>query len=92
MIQLDVQTGFLHSEVKGEVCVKQPVGFEKLDLSGQPYVRKLKKSLYGLKQSPATGTELSNMNLSPKDSWLACATHVFTSRMTARLKLSLIHI
>ena len=29
------------------------------------------------------------MNLSPKDSRLACATHVFTSRMTTRLKCSL---
>ena len=35
-----------------EVYVKQPVGLEKLDLNEQPYVCKLKKSLYGLKQSP----------------------------------------
>ena len=46
------QTAFLQSEMKEEVYVKQPVGFEKLDLNGQPYVCKLKKSLYGLKQSP----------------------------------------
>ena len=52
VIQLDVQTAFLQSEMKEEVYVKQPVGFEKLDLNGQPYVCKLKKSLYGLKQSP----------------------------------------
>ena len=52
VIQLDVQTEFLQSEMNDEVYVKQPVGFEKLDLDGQPYVCKLKKSLYGLKQSP----------------------------------------
>ena len=52
VIQLDVQTAFLQSEMKEEVYVKQPVGFEKLDLNGQPFVCKLKKSLCGLKQSP----------------------------------------
>ena len=52
VIQLDVQTAFLQSDMKEEVYVKQPVDFEKPDLSGQPYVCKLTKSLYGLKQSP----------------------------------------
>ena len=52
VIQLDVQTAFLQSKMKEEVYVKQAVGFEKLDLNGQPYVCKLKKNLYGLKQSP----------------------------------------
>ena len=46
VIQLIVQTAFLQNEVKEEVYVKQPVGFEKLDLNGQPYVYKLRKSLY----------------------------------------------
>ena len=32
--QLHVQTAFLQSEMKEEVYVKQPVGFEKLDLNG----------------------------------------------------------
>ena len=50
VIQLDVETAFLQSEMKEEVYVKQPVGFEKLDLNGQPYVYKLRKSLYWLKQ------------------------------------------
>ena len=46
VIQLIVQTAFLQNEVKEEVYVKQPVGFEKLDPNGQPYVYKLRKSLY----------------------------------------------
>ena len=45
VIQLDVQTAFLESEMKKEVYVKQPVGFEKLDLNGKPYVCKLKEEL-----------------------------------------------
>ena len=52
VIQLDVQTTFPQSEMKEEVYVKKPVGFEKKDLNGQPYVCNLKISLYGLKQSP----------------------------------------
>lgn len=32
--------------------MKQPRGFEKLNSNGKPYVCKLKKSLYGLRQSP----------------------------------------
>ena len=51
VIQLDVPTALLQSEMKEEVYVKQPVGFEKLDLNGQHYVCKLSKSSYGLKQS-----------------------------------------
>ena len=41
----------IHLDVQTEVYVKQPVGFEKLDLNGQPHACKLKQSLYGLKQS-----------------------------------------
>ena len=52
VIQLDVETAFLQGEMKEDVYAKQPNRFEKLDLNGQPYVCKLKKSLYGLEQSP----------------------------------------
>jgi len=38
MIQLDVRTAILQTEMKEEVYVKHPVGFEKLDLNGQQYV------------------------------------------------------
>ena len=63
VIQLDVQTAFLQSGMKEEVYVKQRVGFEELDLNGQPYVCKLKKSLYGLKQSPRNWHETSQHEL-----------------------------
>ncbi|KAG8474805.1 hypothetical protein CXB51_031510 [Gossypium anomalum] len=48
--QLDVKTAFLHGELEKDIYMQQPEGFtvsEKED-----YVCLLKKSLYGLKQSP----------------------------------------
>ncbi|KAG8477772.1 hypothetical protein CXB51_027722 [Gossypium anomalum] len=49
--QLDVKTAFLHGELEEDIYMQQPEGFtvsEKEDY----YVCLLKKSLYGLKQSP----------------------------------------
>mgnify|MGYP000683375799 CR=1 FL=1 len=49
LIQLDVKTTFLHSDLKEEIYMEQPKGFV---ASGQEHlVYRLKKSLYGLKQA-----------------------------------------
>ena len=48
--QLDVKTAFLHGELKEDIYMQQPEGFV---VSGkEDYVCLLKKSLYGLQQSP----------------------------------------
>ena len=52
VLTLDVQTAFLNPDVEEEVYVKMVPGYETYDKSGVPFVMKLKKSLYGFRQSP----------------------------------------
>jgi hypothetical protein len=50
LVQMDVKTTFLHGDLDEEIYMEQPEGYE---VSRKEYlVCKLKKSLYGLKQSP----------------------------------------
>ncbi|KAG8499473.1 hypothetical protein CXB51_005963 [Gossypium anomalum] len=48
--QLDVKTVFLHGELEEDIYMKQPEGF--IVSEKEDYVCLLRKSLYGLKQSP----------------------------------------
>jgi Reverse transcriptase (RNA-dependent DNA polymerase) len=50
LFQLDVKNSFLHGDLKEEVYMKIPTGFENEQLKGKVY--RLKRSMYGLKQSP----------------------------------------
>ena len=45
--QMDVETAFLNGEIDADVYVEQPIGYGDFK-----YVCKLKRGLYGLKQSP----------------------------------------
>ena len=48
--QMDVKTTFLHMDLEEEIYMKQPKGF--MVKGKKELVCRLKKSLYGLKQSP----------------------------------------
>ena len=48
--QLDVKTTFLHGDLEEKIYMAQPVGY--IDSDKPKHVCLLKKSLYGLKQSP----------------------------------------
>ena len=50
--QMDVSTAFLFADIQEQVFVEQPPGFEVKDKDGGDMVMQLKKSLYGLAQSP----------------------------------------
>ena len=50
LVQMDVKTAFLHGDLDEDIYMEQPEGYEVL--GKEHLVCKLKKSLYGLKQSP----------------------------------------
>ena len=49
--QMDIKTAYLNADIEEEIFMQQPEGFEKFDKQGNPLICKLRKSLYGLKQS-----------------------------------------
>ena len=51
LYQLDVKTAYLNATIDYDIFVTQPPGFVEVDREGNELVWKLKKSLYGLKQS-----------------------------------------
>ena len=50
--QLDVKTVFLYADMEEDVFVAEPPGFVTQGKNGVPFMMKLRKSLYGLAQSP----------------------------------------
>ena len=56
--QMDVKTAYLNAPIDCDIYMQQPEGFETLGKNGEKLICKLKKSLYGLKQS---GRNWNNM-------------------------------
>ena len=48
---MDIKTAYLNADIEEEIFMQQPEGFKKFDKQGNPLICKLRKSLYGLKQS-----------------------------------------
>ena len=62
LFQFDIKNAFLNGDLNEEIYMKIPLGFEHKVDNGS--VCKLKRSLYGLKQSPRTWFKKFNMTLS----------------------------
>ena len=57
--QFDVVTAFLNAELTdAEVYMRQPDGYIKYDTDGTPFVCKLQRAIYGIKQAPAEWNKL----------------------------------
>ena len=56
--QMDVKTAYLNAPINCEIFMEQPEGYERAGKNGEKLVYKLRKSLYGLKQS---GRNWNNM-------------------------------
>lgn len=61
--QMDVKTAYLHAPIDEDIYLEQPEGFESTSVTGEKLVYKLKKSLYGLKQSGRNWYKLLNDHL-----------------------------
>ncbi len=62
--QMDVKTAFLNGELEEDIYMDQPQGF--VQDGKEDLVCKLKKSLYGLKQSPRAWYQRIDMFLHPR--------------------------
>ncbi|CAM9120594.1 unnamed protein product, partial [Sphacelaria rigidula] len=49
---MDFSTAFLHGKLEEEVYMRQAPGFKNKNSRGRPFIMKLHKSIYGLRQSP----------------------------------------
>ena len=61
--QMDVKTAYLNAPIDCEIFMEQPEGFVKMGGNGEKLVCKLKRSLYGLKQSGHNWNKLLHEHL-----------------------------
>jgi len=62
--QMDVKTAYLHAPIDRDIYMEQPEGYVK---EGEKLVCKLKKSIYGLKQSGRNWNEMLHKCLTDDD-------------------------
>ena len=79
---MDVKTIFLHGEIKEEVYVEQPLGFDVEDWD--THVCRLKKAFYWLKQAPRAWYERIDSYLMKLGFTLVMLIRTFTSRLIER--------
>lgn len=92
LFQLDVKNAFLKGDLEEEVYMDIPLGFE--DMSTANKVCKLKKSLYGLKQSPWVWFDWFTRVLK-KEEYVQCQTDqtLFVKHATdARLTVLIVYV
>ena len=75
---LDVQTGFLNADVEEDVFVKMAPSYETNDKARVPLVTKLKKSLYGLRQSQKNWFGTMDVELATRSSRIRVCTSTRT--------------
>ena len=61
--QMDVKTAYLNAPIDHEIYIEQPEGYERRGRNGEKLVCKLKRSLYGLKQSGRNWNNMLDMHL-----------------------------
>ena len=88
--QMDVETAFLNAKIDGEVYIQQPPGFEQ----GKDMVCKLKKSLYGLKQSPRNWNMEFDQFLTSQCGMKSCLSEpcLYTGRINGHCVILLVYV
>ena len=82
--QMDVKTAYLNADIDCDIYVEQPSGFIKSSQNSNDLVYKLKKSLYGLKQSGRNWNNLlHNFLLSQDFVQSLCDNCVYTKHMNS---------
>jgi len=85
--QMDVKTAYLHASIDCELYIEQPEGLLSLGENGEKLVLKLKKSLYGLKQSGRNWNDMLHEYLIDEHFEQSLADHCVYTRFTVDFKV-----
>ncbi len=88
--QMDVKTAYLHAPIECEIYIEQPEGYEVKSKENGKVVCKLKKSLYGLKQSGRNWNKMLHDYLCEMQFVQNPADHCVYSKVTDKEKAHII--